>query len=72
MISYCHVLGCTDRSDWEKKHLEYYRLTKVKEKSAKTCLRNKRRLWLAKLNQDFQGRNLDNIRVCSYHFRSGR
>ncbi|XP_050950270.1 uncharacterized protein LOC127153288 isoform X2 [Labeo rohita] len=32
---------------------------------------NKRRLWLAKLNQDFQGKNLDNIRVCSNHFQSG-
>ncbi|KAL0200810.1 hypothetical protein M9458_003997, partial [Cirrhinus mrigala] len=58
------------RSDREK-HLEYYSPPKVvtKENSAKNCLRNKMRLWLAELNQDFQAKNLDNIRVGSYHFR---
>lgn len=29
-------------------------------------------MWLAKLNQDLRGKNLDNIRFCSAHFLSGK
>ncbi|XP_067226618.1 uncharacterized protein [Chanodichthys erythropterus] len=74
MVNYCRVLGCTNRSDREK-HLEYYRLPKILTNQGEECKKlseERRRLWLAKLNQDFQGKNLDNIRVCSNHFLSGK
>lgn len=32
----------------------------------------RRRVWLARLQQKFDGKNLDNIRVCSAHFISGK
>lgn len=63
MVNYCCVLCVTSQSDLDK-HLEYYRLRRVQKE--------RRRLWLAKLNQDFQGMNLDHIYVCSSHFFSGR
>ncbi|KAI7801427.1 putative lateral signaling target protein 2-like protein [Triplophysa rosa] len=74
MVKYCHVLGCTNRSDREK-HLEYYRLPKVITNQGEVCKKlseERRRLWIAKLYQDFQGKNLHNIRVCSSHFVSGK
>ena len=74
MVNYCRVYGCTNRSDREK-HLEFYRLPKVIKNQGDACQKlseERRRLWLAKLNQDFKGKNLDNVRVCSAHFLSGR
>jgi hypothetical protein len=32
----------------------------------------RRRLWIASLQQNFAGKNLDNIRICSAHFISGK
>uniref|UniRef100_A0A8C1JC12 THAP-type domain-containing protein n=1 Tax=Cyprinus carpio TaxID=7962 RepID=A0A8C1JC12_CYPCA len=74
MVNYCRVSGCTNRTDREK-HLEYYRLPKVIKNQGEECQRlseERRRLWLAKLNQDLRGKNLDNIRICSAHFLSGK
>ncbi|KAK0134275.1 hypothetical protein N1851_030155 [Merluccius polli] len=67
MVHYCRVFGCTNRSDREK-HLEYYRLPKVITNQGEQCQKlseKRRRLWLAKLNQDLHGKNLDNVRICS-------
>ncbi|XP_030199426.1 uncharacterized protein LOC115533207 [Gadus morhua] len=74
MVNYCRVFGCTNRSDREK-HLEYYRLPKVITNQGEQCQKlseERRRLWLAKLNQDLRGKNLDNVRICSAHFLSGK
>ncbi|XP_046873681.1 uncharacterized protein LOC124466062 isoform X2 [Hypomesus transpacificus] len=74
MVNYCRVAGCTNRTDREK-HLEYYRLPKVIKNQGEECQRlseERRRLWLTKLNQDLRGKNLDNIRICSAHFLSGK
>uniref|UniRef100_A0A8C5CM84 THAP-type domain-containing protein n=1 Tax=Gadus morhua TaxID=8049 RepID=A0A8C5CM84_GADMO len=74
MVNYCPVFGCTNRSDREK-HLEYYRLPKVITNQGEQCQKlseERRRLWLAKLNQDLRGKNLDNVRICSAHFLSGK
>ncbi|XP_041843948.1 uncharacterized protein LOC121641751 [Melanotaenia boesemani] len=74
MVNYCRVFGCTNRSD-RQKHLEFYRLPKVIKNQGEECQKlseERRRLWLAKLNQDLRGKNLDNIRICSAHFVSGR
>lgn len=62
MVTYFRVFGCTNGSDQEK-HFEYYRLPKVIINQGEECkkLSEERCLWLAKLNQDFQGMNLDNI-----------
>ena len=73
MVNYCRVYGCTNRSDREK-NLEYYRLPRViknQREACKTLSEERRRVWLAELNQDFKGKNLDNIRVCSAHFLTG-
>lgn len=53
MVNYCHVLGCPNQSDREK-HLEYYRLPKVKTNQGEPS-EKRRHLWLVKLNQDFAG-----------------
>ncbi|XP_039548095.1 uncharacterized protein LOC120493510 [Pimephales promelas] len=74
MVNYCRVSGCTNRTDREK-HLNYYRLPKVIKNQGEECQKlseERRRLWLAKLNQDLRGKNLDNIRICSAHFLSGK
>ncbi|KAI2650208.1 hypothetical protein H4Q32_000144 [Labeo rohita] len=68
MVNYCHVLGCINRSDWEK-HLKYYRLPNVITNQGEECRKCMR---LAKLNQDFQSKNLDRIHVCSHHFQSAK
>ncbi|KAK0155423.1 hypothetical protein N1851_002225 [Merluccius polli] len=67
MVNYWRVFGCTNRSDREK-HLEYYRLPKVITNQGEQCQKlseERRRLWLAKLNQDLHSKNLDNVRICS-------
>jgi hypothetical protein len=73
MVVKCAVIHCTNRKDREK-DLQYYRLpavvTNQGEEWEKLCS-DRRRLWLAKLNQDFTNKNLDNIRICSAHFISG-
>ncbi|CAL8378098.1 unnamed protein product [Gadus morhua 'NCC'] len=46
-------------------------LGKVNKPHAKLS-EERRRLWLAKLNQDLRGKNLDNVRICSAHFLSGK
>ena len=73
MVNYCRVLGCHNRSDREK-DLHFYRLPYVitnQGEDGHNISADRRRLWLAKLNQDFSGKNVDNIRVCSAHFISG-
>ena len=73
MVNYCRVLGCHNRSDRETQ-LQYYRLPKVIKNQGEECERlsdKRRRLWIARLQQNFSGKNLENIRVCSAHFISG-
>lgn len=38
----------------------------------KTGAEEQRRLWLANLNQDLRGKDVDNIRICSARFLSGK
>lgn len=74
MVNYCRVLGCNNRPDRDR-HLQFYRLPKVIRNQGEQCRRlseERRRLWIAKLNQDLKGKNLDNIRICSAHFVSGK
>ena len=66
MVNYCRVLGCHNRPD-----REYYRLPQIITREGEKTQQlssERRRLWLAKLNQDLKGKNLKNIRVCSDHF----
>ncbi|XP_076034153.1 uncharacterized protein LOC143020979 [Oratosquilla oratoria] len=74
MVNYCRVMGCHNRSDREKE-LQFYRLPKVIKNQGleweKLC-EDRRHLWLASLQQNFDGKNLDNIRICSAHFISGK
>ncbi|KAL3888493.1 hypothetical protein ACJMK2_000860 [Sinanodonta woodiana] len=74
MVNYCRVVGCHNRSDRET-HLKYYRLPKVVKNQGEECVKlseERRRLWLARLQQNFDGKNIENIRVCSAHFISGK
>ncbi|KAK6181846.1 hypothetical protein SNE40_009626 [Patella caerulea] len=74
MVNYCRVAGCHNRSDRETQ-LHYYRLPKVIKNQGKECEAlsgERRRLWLASLQQNFIGKNLENIRVCSAHFITGK
>ena len=69
MVNYCRVLGFHREKD-----LHFYRLPQVSTnqgEDGQNIPENRRRLWLVKLNQDFSGKNVDNIRVCSAHFISG-
>jgi hypothetical protein len=74
MVNYCRVNGCHNRSDRES-HLSFYRLPEVivnqGEKTQKYA-EERRMVWLANLDQDFTGKNMKNIRVCSAHFLSGK
>ena len=70
MVNYCRVLGCHNRSDRESDR-QFYRLPEIitrEGEKTQELSSERRRLWLAKLNQDFTGKNLKNIRVCSDHF----
>jgi hypothetical protein len=73
MVVKCSIFGCSNRKDREN-DLEYYRLPAITvnqgEKHEKLC-RDRRRLWLANIGQNFENKNLDNVRVCSAHFISG-
>ncbi|XP_041349328.1 uncharacterized protein LOC121368655 [Gigantopelta aegis] len=74
MVNYCRVVGCHNRSDRETQ-LMYYRLPKVIKSQGKdweNLTSERRRLWLQCLQQNFDGKNLENIRVCSAHFITGQ
>lgn len=74
MVNYCRVVGCHNRSDRET-HLQFYRLPKVIKNQGEQCGKlsdDRRRAWIASLNQNFSGKNFDNIRICSAHFVSGK
>ncbi|XP_077384059.1 uncharacterized protein LOC144022809 isoform X2 [Festucalex cinctus] len=68
------------KEKWDPSHGGVYRLCSehfisVVKKQGDECQKlsgERRRLWLAKLNQDLRGKNLDNIRICSAHFLSGK
>ena len=73
MVVNCSVFGCNNRKD-RNKDLQFHRLPKVAEnvsKEKKELLQRRRRLWLANLGLKLDGKNLDNVRVCSVHFISG-
>lgn len=74
MVNSCRVHGCHNRSDRER-HLKYYCLPKVVKnqgQQTKQLSEERRRLWIASLNQNFKGKNLENIRICSSHFVTGK
>ncbi|XP_060585368.1 uncharacterized protein LOC132741255 [Ruditapes philippinarum] len=74
MVNYCRVNGCHNRSNRESQ-LSYYRLSEVIVNQGETTQKyaeERRMVLLAKLDQDFSGKNLKNIRVCSAHFLSGK
>ncbi|XP_052264175.1 uncharacterized protein LOC127871688 [Dreissena polymorpha] len=72
MVNYCRVIGCHNNSTREKDR-HFYRLPEIITNQCKKTSElstERRRLWLARLQQDFSGKNLKNIRVCSDHFVS--
>ena len=74
MVNYCNVYGCYNRSDREK-DLSFFRLPAIVKNQGsehENLCADRRRLWLASLKQDFTGKNLANVRVCSEHFLSGK
>ncbi|XP_041349966.1 uncharacterized protein LOC121369152 isoform X1 [Gigantopelta aegis] len=53
----------------------FYRIPAIIRNQGQACetLSSQRRLkWLSRLNQDFTGKNLGNVRVCSDHFIMGK
>ena len=69
--NYCNVEGCVNRSEDDKVARHYYRLPAIISHLSdfeKDLSTERRRLWLSQLNQDFSGKNLANVRVCSDHF----
>ena len=74
MVVHCSAFGCINRKKTNK-DLQFHRLPKVIEhasKEKKELSRKRRRLWLASLGLKLDGKNLDNLRVCSAHFISGQ
>ena len=74
MVVKCSILGCTNRKDREKE-LEFYRLPAVITNQGEGCEKlsnERRRVWLANIGQDFENKNLQNVRVCSAHFVNGK
>ncbi|XP_052254004.1 uncharacterized protein LOC127860158 [Dreissena polymorpha] len=70
MVNYCRVIGCHNRSDREKGR-SFYRIPEViTNQCEKTheLSEERRRKWLASLNQDLTGKTVKNIRICSDHF----
>ena len=74
--NFCNVEGCFTRSEDDKvkdKQVHFYRLPAIishQGKETEQLSAERRRLWLAKLNQDISGKNLSNIRICSDHVTS--
>ncbi|XP_060561604.1 uncharacterized protein LOC132721334 [Ruditapes philippinarum] len=74
MVLKCAIIGCSNRKDREK-DLQYYRLPAVIKNQGIECEKlsdDRRREWLANINQNFKDKNIDNIRICSAHFISGK
>lgn len=74
MVLKCAIIGCSNRKDREK-DLNFYRLPAVIKNQGSECEKlseDRRREWLANINQNFENKNLDNVRVCSVHFISGK
>ncbi|WAR15030.1 hypothetical protein MAR_005135 [Mya arenaria] len=74
MVIKCAVLGCSNRKDREK-DFQYYRLPAIASNQGEECEKlssKRRREWLANMNQCFKNKNLDNVRICSEHFVSGK
>ena len=71
--NHCNVEGCFSRSEDDESISErhYYRLPAVIMNQGEHCKElssERRRLWLSQLNQNFEGKTLTNVRVCSDHF----
>ncbi|XP_045205950.2 uncharacterized protein LOC123558138 [Mercenaria mercenaria] len=74
MVVKCSIFGCTNRKDHET-DLEYYRLPAVVTNQGEECEKlssERRRLWLANIGQNFENKNIQNVRVCSAHFVNGK
>ncbi|XP_052806086.1 uncharacterized protein LOC128235310 [Mya arenaria] len=74
MVLKCSIYGCNHRKDREK-DLQYYRLPAVITNQGaewEKLTADRRREWLARINQDFSTKNLTNVRICSTHFISGK
>ncbi|WAR17223.1 hypothetical protein MAR_031817 [Mya arenaria] len=74
MVLKCSIYGCNHRKNREK-DLQYYRLPAVITNQGaewEKLTADRRREWLARINQDFSTKNLTNVRICSTHFISGK
>lgn len=74
MVLFCRVLGCHNRGS-RGNDRSFYRLPAVvtgQGEKTQELSEERRRLWLASLNQDFTGKTITNVRVCSDHFVSKR
>ncbi|KAK3590061.1 hypothetical protein CHS0354_041093 [Potamilus streckersoni] len=73
----CYVVGCTNRrfNDSNKGRKSFYRIPSVMKNHGPQTLElsaRRRETWFARLRRDFKSLNVDNVRVCSDHFVSGR
>ena len=74
MVLKCSIYGCSNRKEREK-DLHFYRLPSIishQGEETKKLTSDRRREWMAKIGQDFNNVNLDNVKVCSEHFVSGK
>ena len=80
MVNFCAIVGCSNRSTRDER--SFYRLPKVTStrftEKRQNLIRERRKKWLKKIRRsdliDNEGssKNLDNIRICSDHFISGK
>ncbi|KAL3864428.1 hypothetical protein ACJMK2_006112 [Sinanodonta woodiana] len=73
----CYVVGCTNRrfNDSNRGRKSFYRIPSVMKNHGPQTLElsaRRRDTWFARLRRDFKSLNVDNVRVCSDHFVSGR
>ena len=76
MVLKCVVSGCANRKD-RQSHLQFYRIPAIMSNQGEDCYfisSERRREWLARVGRKFENenKNLDNARICSAHFISGK
>ena len=71
----CVVKGCNHNSKSHKGICGFYRIPRVKEnenEETKKLQEDRRRQWIQNIyRRDLEKINLNNTRVCGYHFVSG-
>ncbi|XP_052775597.1 uncharacterized protein LOC128213649 [Mya arenaria] len=74
MVNSCSVFKCHNKAN-KSDNRKFFRLPEIilhQDDRTRELSTERRRSWLARLGQDFTGKNLSNIRVCSDHFISGQ